>query len=507
MESIWTYIFWSILMSLAAILWHLRSSGHNAKLPPGPRGWPIFGNVFDLGNLPHRSLAALKPQYGPVVWTNLGSVKTMTVLSAAAAEELFKNHDLSFINRTIVETMRSHDFGKCSTGSVPYGDYWRTLRRICAVELFTAKKLNETKVIRQKWVDKMVLWIEKEIKERGSAGFELTDYVFPALYNMMGNILISRDLVDPHSKIASEFYIAMAGFLECMGRPNVSDIFPWLRWLDLQGLRKRMDRDLGKTIEITSGFVEDRVRQRRKKEGDLSESKDFLDVLLNSKDTESDERVKLSDHQITIFLLEMFFGGTETFSATIEWAMSELLQNPEAMIKIKSELSRVLGNHKKLEDSDIDDLPYLQATVEETLRLHPPLPLLIPRKAIRETTFMGYSIPKNTQVLVNAWAIGRDEERWEDALSFKPERFLGSDVGYKGQNFEFIPFGAGRRICPGIPLAHRLLPLILGSLLHHFDWEACKNVHSEVVAIDMMETMGTTAKKLEHLIVVATRSL
>ncbi|KAK1380558.1 Cytochrome P450, family 76, subfamily C, polypeptide 6 [Heracleum sosnowskyi] len=342
MEWIWNYIFCSVLICLVSILWHLKSIGYNSKLPPGPRGWPIFGNIFDLGNLPHRSLAALKPKYGPVVWTNLGSVKTMTVLSAAAAEELFKNHDLSFINRTIVETMRSHDFCKCSTGSVPYGDYWRTLRRICAVELFTTKKLNETKLIRQKCVDNMVLWIEKEIKEHGSTGFELTHFVFPALYNMMGNILISRDLVDPHSKIASEFYMAMAGFLECMGRPNVSDIFPWLRWLDLQGLRKRMNHDLGKTIEITSGFVADRVKQRKKNAGKLSERKDFLDVLLDSKD----EPVKLTDHQIIIFLLEMFFGGTETFSATIEWAMSELLQNPEAMIKIKAELARVIGTSR-----------------------------------------------------------------------------------------------------------------------------------------------------------------
>lgn len=191
-------------------------------------------------------------------------------------------------------------------------------------------------------------------------------------------------------------------------------------------------------------------------------------------------------------------GGTDTSSATTEWAMCELLQNPESMKKIKEELRRVVGVNNKLVESDIDNLPYLQATIEETLRLHAVVPLTLPRKAIQDTDFMGYKIPKDTQVFVNAWAIGRDKESWEDPLSFKPERFLGSSIGYKGQNYEFIPFGAGRRICPGIPLSHRMLPLILGSLLHHFDWELAENGSGEM-KIDMTETMGLAAKKLESL--------
>lgn len=200
----------------------------------------------------------------------------------------------------------------------------------------------------------------------------------------------------------------------------------------------------------------------------------------------------------------MFVTGTETISTATEWAMCELLQHPKSMKKIKEELGRVVGVNKKLEDSDIDNLPYLQATIEETLRLHAPVPLTLPRKANQDTNFMGYSIPKDTQVFVNAWAIGRDEESWEDALSFKPERFLESSIGYKGQNYEFIPFGAGRRICPGLPLVHRALPLILGSLLHHFEWKLNENISGEV-KIDMRETMGTSARKLVPFKAVAER--
>lgn len=166
--------------------------------------------------------------------------------------------------------------------------------------------------------------------------------------------------------------------------------------------------------------------------------------------------------------MEMFIAGTHTSSTTAEWAMSELLQNPDQLKKVKAELAKVVGANKKQQESDVDSLPYLQAIMEETLRQHPPAPILLPRKAAQDTNFMGYNIPKNTQVLVNSRAIGRDKDNREGALSFKPERFSNSNINSKGQNYELLPFGAGRRICPGIPLAHGMAPLVLGSLLHHF---------------------------------------
>lgn len=209
----------------------------------------------------------------------------------------------------------------------------------------------------------------------------------------------------------------------------------------------------------------------------------------------------------TILAQELFFSGTETISTTVEWAMCELFRNSDTMVKIKAELGRVVGANKKLEETDIDNLHYLRATVKETLRMHPPAPLLFPRTAIHDiSNLMGYNIPKDTQVWINAWAIGMDEECWEDALSFKPERFLDSSIGYKGHNFEFIPFGAGRRICAGLPLAHRVMPLILGPLLHHFDWELCENLNSKT-KMDMREAIGATARKLEPLKAVPRRSV
>lgn len=195
---------------------------------------------------------------------------------------------------------------------------------------------------------------------------------------------------------------------------------------------------------------------------------------------------------------EMFTAGTDTTTSTLEWAMAELLHNPETLKKVQDELRSVVSPNKKLEEEDIEQLPYLKAVIKETLRLHPPLPFLVPHMAMDSCNMQGYYIPKETQILVNVWAIGRDPKTWKDPLLFKPERFLEPTnynmmVDYKGHHFEFIPFGSGRRMCPAMPLASRVLPLALGSLLHSFDWVLADGLKPE--EMDMTERMGITLRK------------
>lgn len=169
--------------------------------------------------------------------------------------------------------------------------------------------------------------------------------------------------------------------------------------------------------------------------------------------------------------------------------MAELLRNRKILLKAQTELREVIGKDP-LEESDFSRLPFLRAIVKETLRLHPPAPLLLPRKAREDTKIEGFLIPKDAQVIVNAWEIGRDKSIWEDASSFKPERFLGSEIDFKGRNFELIPFGAGRRICPGLPLATRMVHWILGSLIHSFDWKLEDGITPETINMD--EKVGLT---------------
>ncbi|CAI0469540.1 unnamed protein product [Linum tenue] len=342
----------------------------------------------------------------------------------------------------------------------------------------------------------MIRWIGDE----SGSEIQVARFVFLTTFNLLGNLMLSRDLLDPKSAEGKEFFTAMMGLMEWGGHANVADIFPVLSWMDPQGLVRKMRRDLGKALEIASRFVSDRIEdgKDKKKEWD---KKDFLDVLLEFQGNGKDEPDKIAHGDINIFILEIFLAGSETTSSTTEWALTELLRHPESMAKVKTELREVVGPDRKLEESDIDSLPFLRAVVKETFRLHPPIPLLVPRRAIRDTKFMGYDIPKDTQVFVNAWSIGRDPDQWVDPWSFKPERFLDSKVDYAGQHYQFLPFGAGRRMCAGVPLAHRVLHLILGTLLHEFSWES----KVDPMSLNMDDRLGITMRKSESLMVVPTK--
>lgn len=193
---------------------------------------------------------------------------------------------------------------------------------------------------------------------------------------------------------------------------------------------------------------------------------------------------------------DLFVAGVDTTQDTIEWAMAELLRNPDKMVKARAELRQVIGEGVAVKESDISRLPYLQAVVKETFRLHPPTPLLLPHKVETPVNISGFELPKNTQVMVNVWAICRDPALWPNPTRFEPERFLGVEIDYKGTDFELIPFGAGRRICPGLPLGHRVVHLILGSLIHSFDWKLANETPE---TIDMSEKLGFTLQKVKPL--------
>lgn len=197
---------------------------------------------------------------------------------------------------------------------------------------------------------------------------------------------------------------------------------------------------------------------------------------------------------------ELFTAGTDTTTITVEWAMTELLKNREAMERVHEELRSAFGDRNSISESVLSQLPYLEACFKETLRLHAPVPFLLPHCAPETCEVMNYTIPKNTRILVNVWAIGRDPEFWEDPLSFKPERFLGSDLDFKGHNYEYLPFGAGRRICPGLSMGNRQGKLILAYLLHCFDWSLPNG--EDASTIDTTEKLGLTLQMVKPLLLV-----
>ena len=201
----------------------------------------------------------------------------------------------------------------------------------------------------------------------------------------------------------------------------------------------------------------------------------------------------------------MFNGGTDTTSTSIEWALSELVRHPEVMKELQKEITNIAQGRSMITEDDTRKMNYLKAVLKETLRLHPPAPLLIPRESTQYVKLLGYDIEKGTQVMVNAWAIARDLSIWEDPEKFKPERFLESSIDYKGLHFEFLPFGAGRRGCPGIQFSIAINELVLANVVYKYDLALPNEGRPE--ELDMSEISGVTFHKKSPLLVEATPRL
>lgn len=300
MDWVWTYLIWCISFLMVLVQLRLYRS-RRSRLPPGPPGWPVFGNMFDLGSMPHKTIAELKTEYGPVVWLRIGSINTMVILSADAATELFKKHDASFVERSITEVMKAHNFHRAAVSLAPYGSYWRVMRRIMTVEMLVLKRINETEAIRRRCVADMVEWVRNEAK---SGQVHVSRFVFLAGFNMLGNLMLSQDLVSPDSEEGSEFFAAMVELAEWSGHPNVVDLFPWLKWFDPQGLRRKMESGMGRTLKIVGEFVEKRMKEKQSDgNGNGNGKGDFLEVLLRSKGNGTDETENITDHDLNILIM------------------------------------------------------------------------------------------------------------------------------------------------------------------------------------------------------------
>lgn len=276
------------------------------NFPPGPPAWPIFGNIFDLlGPMPHQKLYNLRPKYGPVIWLKLGSVNTMVIQSANAAADFFKNHDLPYANRVVPDAMTAWSFDQASLGFAPYGAYWRMLRKIFSTELLVQRRLNDSTVLREKCIDRLVDWIEEEAAASrglgGSGEVELPHLLFLMALNLVGNLILSRDLFDLKSKEGQEFFNAMNNVMVWAGKPNVADFWPFLKWLDPQRIKKNMVKDMGIAVNLAASFVKERSQQNLS--GFEKVNKDFLDMLLEFEGDDKEWHDKISDQNISIIIL------------------------------------------------------------------------------------------------------------------------------------------------------------------------------------------------------------
>jgi cytochrome P450 len=201
----------------------------------------------------------------------------------------------------------------------------------------------------------------------------------------------------------------------------------------------------------------------------------------------------------------MLAAAMDTSATAIEWVLSELMKHPRVMKKVQKELEDVVGLERMVEESDLDRLEYLEMVVKESLRLHPVAPLLLPHEAMEDCMINCFHIPKKSRVIINAWAIGRDPSVWSDAENFFPERFVGSDIDVRGRDFQLIPFGSGRRVCPGMQLGLTVVRLVVAQLVHCFDWELPNNM--QPTELDMTEEFGIVTPRANHLLAIPTYRL
>ncbi|XP_024974215.1 7-ethoxycoumarin O-deethylase-like [Cynara cardunculus var. scolymus] len=460
--------------------------GKPKNLPPGPTPLPIIGSLHLLGDQPHQSLANLAKTHGPIMFLKLGRITTLVISSAAAAKQVLQKQDLAFSNRHIPDALTAHNHSHDSVVWLPVGTRWRTLRKIFNSNIFSTNSLDANQHLRSQKVQELVAYCRRASQcndpvDIGRAAFRTT-------LNLLSNTIFSKDLTDPYEDSGKEFRELIGNVMVEAGKPNLVDFFPVLKKIDPQGIRRRMTRHFGKLLQIFEELIQERLALKSLKHDDV------LDVCLKINRDNPDE---IDQTHLKGMFLDLFVAGTDTTSNSLEWAMTEVLRNPHTMTKAKEELEQVIGKGKIIEEADIMRLPYLSCIVKETLRIHPPVPFLIPRKIEHEVELNGYTVPRDTQVLVNVWAIGRDPTLWEDALDFKPERFMTSGCDVRGQHFELLPFGAGRRICPGLPLAVRMLPVMLGSLLNNFDWSLDAGISPK--ELDMTEKFGIALQKADPL--------
>ncbi|KAJ0778883.1 putative geraniol 8-hydroxylase [Helianthus annuus] len=418
----------------------------------------------------------------------LGTITCVVASTPDAAREILQRNDEACSGRLVPDAAASLPDNDVAMAWIPTNDVWRTMRKALGTYLTHQHKLDTLRDLRQNVLDGMLEFLHE--CGRKKAGVDIGKLSFAVALNQMSNTCVSQNVTNYESDDIGGFKTAVKTVMKMTGKFNIADLFPVLKPLDPQNIRKQGKAAYGWLDKVTEGFITERLKNRESK---LPRFGDMLDSLLDY--SESNEAEFTLKH-IKILLVELFLAGTETSSNTTEWAMTELLLNPDMFSRVREEVSTTVGENGKIQEAKLLDLPYLQAVIKETMRLHLAVPLLVPHKTETEVKLGEYIVPKNTQILVNAWAMARDPKYWENPMTFKPERFLENELEYKGQHFEFIPFGSGRRMCPGIPLAQRVVSLMLATFVYHCDW----NLPHATEEMDMDDIYGLTLLRATPLV-------
>ncbi|KAK9697384.1 hypothetical protein RND81_08G034600 [Saponaria officinalis] len=499
MEFILSLIFIIILVILTYTIVTKNNPKKQSILAlPGPRKLPIIGNLHQLVSrttLPHRRLSDLSSTFGPVMHLTLGEVPTIILSSADAAKEAMKTHDSALCSRPRLRMAEVVFYGCSDIALAPYSEYWRHVRKIATLELFTGARVHSFRMVRVEEVMELIKCLSMKV---GNV-VNLSQMIFDLSFTITLRIAMNKK-----GKDEREFRTLFSDMTEIASGFSLGDLYPSIKLIhSITGMKRKLEDLVKRADKLMNPIIEEHISNMQRGENVVQ---DLIDILLTFHKGDCDSNRSTSDFSVTVdnikaIVLELFGAGSETSSTTIEWAIAELLKNKGAMEKATDEVRHVLRGKEMFDDTScLVELKYLKNVIKETLRLHPPFPLLVPRIAMERCQINGHEIAPNTRVFINAWAIGRDAENWKDPEKFNPERFEGSSVDYKGNHFELIPFGAGRRMCPGIGLGVATIELALAMLLYHFDWNLPRGTTHE--DLDMGETFGAVARRKNELRVI-----
>nr|UCC42701.1 cytochrome P450 oxygenase [Solanum habrochaites] len=479
------FLFMSFLFLL--IKWK-NSNSKTKRLPPGPWKLPLIGSMFHLlGGLPHHVFRDLAKKYGPIMHLQLGEVSLVVITSPDMAKQILRTHDLAFASRPKFLVGEILFYKWTDILFSPYGDYWKQMRKICLLELLSAKNVKSFNSIRQDEVHHMIEFF------RSSSGetINVTKRIYQFSSSMtcrsaFGKVFKEQNKLIELVKEASGFF---KGF-------DVADMFPSLKFLHVLCGMKGKIMDAHHELDA----ILENIINEHKNNGELGGEGLLVALLRLMK--EGGFQFPITNDNIKAIIFDMFAGGTDTSSTLIDWAMVEMMRNPSVLLKAQVEIRNAFTGKETFNENDVEELKYLKLVVKETFRLHPPGPLLMARECREEVDINGYNIPLKTKVMVNAYAIGRDPKYWIDAECFKPERFEQISVDFIGNNFEFLPFGSGRRSCPGISFGLANIFFPLAKLLYHFDWKLPIGINPS--DLDLTESAGITCPRKSNLYLIAT---
>ncbi|PQQ13563.1 cytochrome P450 CYP82D47 [Prunus yedoensis var. nudiflora] len=452
------------------------------KLPKVAGGWPLLGHLglFRGSQLPHIALASLVDKYGPAFTINIGIHSALVISTWEMAKDCFTTNDIVVSSRPATLGAKHLGYNFAMFGFTPYGPYWRELRKLTSFELLSNRRFELLKKVR-------VSEVEMSLKELYT--------LWTKRKESSGELLV--EMKQWFGDLTLNVIFRMVAGKRCFMNGSLSEeeeARRWQKamrdWLDLGGQQKAMKKTAKELDSIVTEWLEEHKQKRTK-----GKDQDFMDVMLSAIDG-ADVAGFDADTVIKATCLSLIAGGSDTTMVTLTWALSLLLNNRQVLKKVYEELDQHVGKGRLLDESDINNLVYLQATVKEATRLCPAGPLSGQREFTEDCTVGGYHVPKGTWLLVNLWKIQTDPRVWADPMEFIPDRFLTThkDVDVRGQQFELMPFGSGRRACPGISFGLQMTLSTLASFLHSFDVTTQENT-----PVDMTGSIGLTNMKLTPL--------